>query len=83
MSLVTVGREDDTKGQEEMLTFLWRSDGDGLRRELLVKVSGVRLRCHLRLEGRRQLRQERGRGGEKVQTHEEWPLAEEMRNIVL
>lgn len=31
-------------------TFLWRGDGDGLRRELLVKVTRVRLRGDLRLE---------------------------------
>lgn len=38
-----------------VLTFLRRSDGDGLCCELLVKVARVRLRADLGLEGRDQL----------------------------
>lgn len=47
--------------QTGVLTFLWRSDGDGLCCELLVKVACVRLRGDLRLERRDQL-QETGSG---------------------
>ena len=51
--------------EDERLTFLWWSDGDGLGCELLVKVSGVCLRRHLRLEGGDELgrRSEGGGGG--------------------
>lgn len=41
--------------RQRRLTFLWRSDCDGLGCELLIKVSGVRLRRHLGLEGRDKL----------------------------
>lgn len=44
----------------ERLTFLGRRHRDGLRGELLVKVPGVRLRRHLRLERRKRLRREDG-----------------------
>lgn len=33
----------ETINNYNVLTFLWRSDGDGLCRELLVKVACVRL----------------------------------------
>lgn len=43
--------------RQKTLTFLWWSDCDGLGCELLIEVSGVCFRRHLRLEGRDQLRQ--------------------------
>ncbi len=48
--------------RQKRLTFLWWSDCDGLGCELLIKVSGVCLRRHLRLEGRDQLRARREDG---------------------
>lgn len=43
--------------RHEILTFLWWGDCDGLSCELLIKVSGVCLRRHLRLERRNELGQ--------------------------
>lgn len=47
--------EKESEAETETLTFLWWSDCDGLGCELLIEVSGVCLRRHLRLEGRDEL----------------------------
>lgn len=41
-----------------ILTLVWRCECDGLRRELLVEVPGVCLRCDLGFENRGDLRTE-------------------------
>lgn len=49
-------------GCAEALTFLWRSDGDGLCCELFIKVARVRLGGDLRLERWNQLKRAGSRG---------------------